>query len=195
MGLKFFFISDVELDSGDASTTHSLELFKNLGKFNETYLFMRKSKSILKLDRVIYVPVPFSFLKAVIFQISLFFYLFYYSIKHSPTVFYMRYSLLGFSPFLISYFFRIPLVIEINGLSIDENEMSRKKPKFIVYLAKVSPKICYKHADKIVTVTKEIRDIIVKNYGLSNDDVVAISNGANIDFFHDNNKGESKKKT
>ena len=185
------------LDEADGSISHVVGLFNNFKKRNEVICFARKSKNIkYKLREIVYVPL---FDKRIFrepsFQLTLFLYLFYYCIKIRPDVIYARQSGPTFSPAIISKLFRIPYFVEINGLIIDEIKITNasKSLALAIYLAKLSERVNYKCAEKIIAVTKGIKEGIKKLYNIPDEKIVVIGNGADTDLFKPSDQKEARK--
>ena len=193
MEMKIFMVCDVWLDGRDAQTTHVLELFKNLGKLRDTHLFAPRPKKLVnEAQNTIFVPTVMPIFKSAFYQLFLFFYLIFHCPKRSPNVIYSRCSSLTFSPVLISKIFRIPYVIEVNGLLIDEEKMIGR-PKVLTRLTGLNEKLNYKQADKIVAVTQGIKDGIKELHSIPDEKIVVIENGANTDLFKPMHQEKAKK--
>jgi len=194
MEMKIFMLCDVWLDGRDAQTTHVLELFKNLGKLRDTHLFAPRPKKLVnEAQNTIFVPTVMPIFKSAFYQLFLFLYLIYYCFKLSPDVIYGRLSNLSFSFFFISKIFRIPYVIEVNGLLIDEEKMIGR-PKVLTRLTRLNEKHNYKQADKIVAVTQGIKDGIKELHSIPDEKIVVIPNGANTDLFKPMHQVKAKKR-
>ena len=182
--MKCFLLYNGFLNSKNGSNTHIVELAKNLSEIVDVTFIVRKSTDNMhtNLDTV-NVPVlnmfPFT---AISHQLMLLFYLFYYSIVEKPDIIYARQDGLSFSLPLIKMVFRKPYIVEINGLIIDESKML-KSPGFTRKILYLSENINYKLANKIVAVTKGIKDGIVEQFNVDPQKIHVISNGANIDLF------------
>jgi len=193
MDMKIFMVCDVWLDGRDAQTTHVLELFKNLGKLRDTHLFAPRPKKLVnEAQNTIFVPTVMPIFKSAFYQLFLFFYLIFHCPKRSPNVIYSRCSSLTFSPVLISKIFRIPYIVEVNGLLIDEEKMIGR-PKVLTRLTRLNEKLNYKQADKIVAVTQGIKDEIKKLHSIPDEKIVVIENGANTDLFKPMHQEKAKK--
>jgi len=193
MDIKVFMVCDVWLDGRDAQTTHVLELFKNLGKLRDTHLFAPRPKKLVnEAQNTIFVPTVMPIFKSAFYQLFLFLYLIHYCFKFSPDVIYGRLSNLSFSFFFISKIFRIPYVVEVNGLLIDEEKMIGR-PKVLTRLTRLNEKLNYKQADKIVAVTQGIKDEIKKLHSIPDEKIVVIENGANTDLFKPMHQEKAKK--
>jgi glycosyltransferase involved in cell wall biosynthesis len=193
MEIKIFMVCDVWLDGRDAQTIHIQELFKNLVERCNTHLFAPKlKKSVNEAQNVIFVQSVMPIYNCLFYQIFLFFYLIYYCFKLSPDVIYTRHSSLCFSPVLISKIFRIPYIVEVNGLIIDEMIMWGR-PKLLMKIAKLSERTNYKQAKKIVAVTQGVKEGIKELYNIPDEKIVIIGNGANTDLFKPMDISEARK--
>ena len=193
MEIKVFIVCDVWLDGRDAQTIHILELFRNLAKLSDTHLFAPKTKKpINEVQNIIFVPSVMPIYKSFFYQISLFFYLIYYCFKLFPDVIYSRHSSLNFSSLLISKIFRIPYVVEVNALLIDEQRIIGR-PKLYMKIARLSERVNYKYAKKIVAVTQGIKEGIMKLYNIPGERIIVIENGANTDLFKPTDQKEARK--
>ena len=177
-------VCDTLLDGKDAQTTHVIELLRNLKRRNNVIGFAPKPKNArYEFQEIIYIPA----LNKPVFlsiscQLSLFFYLIYYCIKARPDAIYTRQSGVSFSPLIISKLFRIPYFVEVNGLIIEEMKIANTS-KWKVDIAKLSEKLNYKHAKKIVAVTQALKEVIKKIYNIPAEKIVVIPNGTNTDLF------------
>jgi len=90
---------------------------------------------------------------------------------------------------LVSKIFQIPYVVEINGLVIKELEMNGAS-KLGIKIARLTEKLNYKHAKKIVAVTKNLKEKIKELYHIPNERIVVIENGANTDLFKPMDRGK-----
>jgi glycosyltransferase involved in cell wall biosynthesis len=185
---------DALLDGKDAQTTHVIELLRNLKRKNKVICFAPKPKNArYDFQEITYIPA----LNKPVFlsiscQLSLFFYLIYYCIKARPDAIYTRQSGVSFSPLIISKLFRIPYFVEVNGLIIEEMKIANTS-KWKVDIAKLSEKLNYKHAKKIVAVTQALNIELKNIYNIPAEKIVVIENGANTDLFRPINKKDAKR--
>jgi glycosyltransferase involved in cell wall biosynthesis len=177
-------VCDNLLDGESAQTIHVLELFNNLSKLAKVYLFVPKQKNIkFKSSTIKYIPRPgITKLGLIFYQIILFLNLFFYCKKMRIDAIYARQSGFTFSPLIISKLFGIPYFVEINGLLVDEMKMYNRS-KIHIKIAKLSEKINYKHAKKIIAVTEGVKEGIKELYNISDERIIVIENGANTDLF------------
>ena len=197
--MKVDMLYDLQLEGHGAITTHTMELFENLKKIeNEVDLFVPakpKDAAPYKRADISYLPIlNIPLLRGVSYQLILFFYYLLHQIRHTkPDFIYVRISLLTISPLILSKLLKIPYVVEINGLGIDEMKLSNTS-KLVIQIFKVVEKLNYKHTKKIVAVTRGVKDGIMKLYNISDEEIVVIENGANTDLFKPMDQREVRKK-
>lgn len=116
----------------------------------------------------------------------LLFYLLYSCIKERPEVLYLRQNSFPFFPIALCKTLKIPSIIEVNGLVMDELNVSNSKSfayRVFSFLALRSERFNYKYCDRIVSVTDKLKDELVKLYSLPAEKITVINNGANTDIF------------
>ena len=127
-----------------------LKILKKIG--NQVDLFIPKSKHAIPLKRpdILYLPMlNIHLIAGPSYQLVLFFYYLLHQIRHTkPDVIYSRVSLLAISPLMLSKLLKIPCVVEINGLGMDEMKLSNAS-KLPIQIFKLSEKLNYKHAKKL----------------------------------------------
>lgn len=161
-------------------------------------MFSREKKDNFNLLRVFIIPVPNTgFVKRLISYIS-----FMLSsiiqgifvigkqdiiIVSSPPLF------VAISAYLLSRVKGIPFVVELRDLWPDILiQMGNLKNKFIIHIFKKIEFFLYQRASHIVTVSPQVKEIIVKR-GINADKLSVITNGVNLMFFSPNhNSIESK---
>jgi len=182
--LRMAIACDILLDGKDTRANHMLELFNNLNKSYATYLFVPKPKEIKvvspNIKYVFWVNIPI--FRLILYQITLFFDLFIFCKKEEINVIYARQETFNISPLIISKLLNVPYVVEINGLLLEEKRLLGINKRFIA-LTRVSEKINYRHAVRIISVTQEIKNCIIRRYDVPDEKIVVIENGANIDLF------------
>ena len=185
--MKVDMLYNLQLEGHGAGTTHTMELFENLKKVgNEVNLFVPKPKDAAPYKRanISYLPIlNIPLLRGVSYQLILFFYYLLYQTKHTkPDFIYSRISLFTISPLILSKLLKIPYVVEINGLGIDELKLSNAS-KLAIQLYKINEKLNYTHAEKIVAITQGIKKGIMELYNIPGEKIVVIGNGANTGLF------------
>jgi glycosyltransferase involved in cell wall biosynthesis len=118
----------------------------------------------------------------LLYQISLFFHLYFYCRKIKVDAIYARQSPFTFIPFIVSNYFKIPYFVEVNGLITDEMKMFGQS-RLKIAIATLSEKLSFKRAIKIVAVTQGVKEGIMKLYNVPEEKIVVMGNGANIDLF------------
>ena len=196
--MKVDMLYDLQLEGHGAGTTHTMALFENLKKIgNEVDLFVLakpKDAAPYKRANISYLPIlNIPLLRGVSYQLILFFYYLLYQTKHTkPHVIYSRISSLTISPLILSQLLKIPYIVEINGLGVDEMKLSNTS-KLLIQIFKLSEKLNYKHAKKIVAVTQGVKEGIMALYNIPDDKIAVIENGANTDLFRSMNREKARK--
>ena len=199
--MKIDMLYDVRLEGKEgqsAGTTHTIELFENLKEVgNEVHLFVPRSKDVAayKQPGIVYLPtLNIPLLRDVSYQLVLLFYYLLYQIKRTkPDFIYSRFSLFTISPLILSKFLNIPYIVEMNGGGIDELKLSGGS-MLMLQIFKVSEKLNYKHAKKIVTVTIGIKETIKESYDIPDEKISVIENGANTNLFRPMDITKTRKK-
>ena len=196
-------------EEGLGGKTHFIEVAKNLKELGNSLLVLVSGyrprnkisiefppSSILPLKgggngwgcnlniKYIYIPAfPKRSVSYVVAEFFRFFYLTFYILKFRPEVIYSREDKWGFSPPLLSFIFKIPYIVEVNGLISEELKRYSHYPAWIMWLVVLSEKINYLFAKKIICVAPGIKREIVKRYKVREENLAMISNGANIKLF------------
>lgn len=192
--MQILLICDVALDDKDAQNIHIIELFNNLHKVSEVYLFVPKPREVkFNLSSIKYVPwLALPVLGLISYQVSLFFNLYFYCKKIRVDAIYVRQSEFTFIPLIISKYFGIPYFVEVNGL-ITYEMMLFGITKLRITFTKLSEKLGYEHAAKIVTVTRGVKQGIMELYDVPDEKVIVIENGADTELFRPMDQGEARK--
>lgn len=186
---NIFLVYYGSFNTKSGSNVHILELLRNLKKYTDIILFAPGQKSV---DRALagtkYVPViDNKYLVQPSYEIMLSFYLLYSCIRNRPDVLYLRQNSFPFFPIILCKALRIPSIVEVNGLVLDELKVNPNSQSFAYrvfsYLALHSEKFNYRHCDRIVSVTDKLKDELVRLYSVPENKVHIINNGANTDVF------------
>jgi len=184
--------TDVDLDAVDASVTHTLELYDGIirtGNCINLFIPSHGEYKKYKENKAIYIQVS----RLIPYQLSLFINYIKFCINNGrPDVIYTRSFTSAFIIMLFSTIFRIPYIIERNGLGSDEMKLRGVRRISIVYF-KLIEYISCKISTKIVTVTPNIKDILKKKYNLPEERFEVIGNGANTTLFNHINQNEAKR--
>ena len=186
---NIFLVYYGSFNTKSGSNIHILELLRNLKKYTDIVLFAPGQKSVDRaLPGIKYVPViDNKYLVQPSYEFMLSFYLLYSCIKNRPDVLYLRQNSFPFFPIILCKILKIPSIVEVNGLVLDELKVNPDSKSFTYrvfsYLALRSEKFNYRYCDRIVSVTDKLRDELVRLYSIPKDKVYVINNGANTDAF------------
>ena len=186
---NIFLIYYGSFNTKSGSNIHILELLRNLNKYTDIVLFAPGQKSVDRsLPKATYVPViDNKYLVQPSYEFMLSFYLLYSCITNRPDVLYLRQNSFPFFPIILCKILKIPSVVEVNGLVLDELKVNPDSKSFAYkvfsYLALHSEKLNYKYCDRIISVTDKLRDELVRMYAIPKEKVFVINNGANTDLF------------
>jgi glycosyltransferase involved in cell wall biosynthesis len=120
------------------------------------------------------------------YELMLSLYLLYFCIKNRPNVLYLRQNSFPFFPIILCKLLKIPSIVEVNGLVLDELKVSNSKSFAHIifsFLALSSEKLNYRYCNRIVSVTDKLKDELVNLYDVPRDKILVINNGANTDLF------------
>jgi glycosyltransferase involved in cell wall biosynthesis len=194
--MKIFYLARINTATEDASTRHVFEFCREFARMgHEVVLFVPGLGERRELAGVRFVHVPVIFKKSAItffsFYLSLFFILFWQCLKSRPDVVYTRLQTMEWMAALLKYVFRFKYVVEVNGLAPVEmkiNAVSEGWIAFVVFMER----IIYKLSDQVVVPSVLIRDYLRRNYGVKEDSVLVVSNGANPEFSRPMDKTECR---
>lgn len=115
-------------------------------------------------------------------EITLFFLASRTILSRKPQLIYRRHSIFG-SENILSGIFRVPTIREVNGIVFDEMKIQNKGDKLSLKIIDVIERRNLKKADKYITVTAKLKDVLRNDYGVARNKIVVIENGANTDLF------------
>lgn len=193
--MRIFYICYENLSLQRASTTHIKEVTEHLKKSgNDVVLFApdigryRNETTV----RVVYVPtLNIRFLREYVYYISLLFSLFAYQIRLKADVFYVREMGLSITPAFVGFLFRVPHILEINGLpSIDlqNRGVGFLKSGIIKFFQYVN----FFFAHTVITVSENIKMELLRAHGDSQK-IVVIENGVNVELFQPKDMREMRR--
>jgi len=195
---NIFLVFYGSFNTKSGSNVHILELLGNLKKYTNIVMFAPGQKSVNRaLSGIKYVPViDNKYLVQPSYEFMLSFYLLYSCIKNRPDVLYLRQNSFPFFPIVLCKILKIPSMVEVNGLVLDELEVNPNSKSFAYkvfsYLALRSEKLNYRYCDRIVSVTDKLRDELVSLYAVPEDKIFVINNGANTDLFKPMDREQAK---
>jgi glycosyltransferase involved in cell wall biosynthesis len=173
---SIFLVYYGSFNTKSGSNVHILELFRNLKKYTDITLFAPGQKSVDRtLSGVKYVPViDNKYLVQPSYEFLLSFYLLYSCIKRKPDVLYLRQNSFPFFPIVLCKVLKIPSVVEVNGIVLDELKVNPDSKslayRVFSYLALNSE-------------NDKLRDELVRLYSIPETKISVINNGANTDLF------------
>jgi len=186
---NIFLVYYGSFNTKSGSNIHILELLRNLKKYTDIVLFAPGQKSVDRaLSGIKYVPViDNKYLVQPSYEFMLSFYLLYSCIRNRPDVLYLRQNSFPFFPIILCKILKIPSIVEVNGLVLDELKVNPDSQSFAYqvfsYLALRSENFNYRHCDRIVSVTDKLKDELVRLYSVPDNKISVINNGANTDVF------------
>jgi len=196
--IRILYVSNLNLHSRGGAKTHFIELGQSLAKLGHKVLALvpgyppRESQSYSFNIR--YIPTFKESLLAYLWvEFLRIFYLIFFIVKFQPHVIYARPIRFDIMSPLLARLFRIPYVMERNEILEDSLRM-RGFSEVIIKSMKLVERINFRWSNKIVCVTEGIKREITKRYGVPQDKLIVISNGANVEFLRPMDKRECRLK-
>lgn len=185
---NIFLVYYGSFNARSGSNIHILELLGNLKKYTHVIMFAPGQKSVNRaLSGIKYVPVINNkYLVQPSYELVLPFYLLYSYIKNRPDVLYLRQNSFPIFPIILCKILKIPSVVEVNGLVLDELKVNNSKSfayRVFSRLALRSEKLNYRYCDRVVSVTDKLKEELVNLYAVPEGKINVINNGANTDLF------------
>jgi len=197
---NIFLVYYGSFNTKSGSNVHILELLGNLKKYIDVVMFAPGQKSVDRsLTGIKYVPViDNKYLVQPSYEFILSFYLLYSCITKRPDVLYLRQNSFPFFPIILCKALKIPSIVEVNGLVLDELKVNPDSKSFAYrvfsYLALRSEKLNYRYCDRIVSVTDKLKYELVRLYSIPEEKIFVINNGANTDLFKPMDQKQTKAK-
>ncbi len=183
----------------DAGSTHLLEVWKHIiGNFPNSKLLLpqvsREMKeryySVLPKEYFHFVPGTSrsrsqGIVREIKFSIASLWYEFYlagYILVHRPKLLYQRSKYLSFSSILLSLF-RIPYIVEMNGLTHLEQTSTSILMKISLPIHKYLEQLLVRKCAMVISVTSKLVKAIKDEYSIQHDRFSVIPNGADIEHF------------
>jgi len=195
--MKIFYLARIDTATEDASTRHVFEFCRQFARIgHEVILFVPNlgEKRELPGVRLIYVPVICR--KSVVtffsFYLSLLFLLTFHCLKSKPDVLYTRIQTMEWMATILKCVFPFKYVVEVNGLAPVEMKINSVSGGWIAFVT-LMERIIYKLSDQVVVPSVLIRDYLCRNYGVKEDSVLVVSNGANPEFSKPMDKAECRR--
>ena len=191
-----YYICDLNLNDSVGGVIHVLEVVKHLGLAgHQVKLFVPRLDHYLyqfKNVEIIYIPtIKVRVLYWVVFYLLLFPFLIRHFLSTPPDYIYTREMVYNFTPLIFSKLFQRPIVVEVNGVLLDELKMIDRS-KIELSLVKCCQKINLNLADKIIAVSNRIKNTLVKELRLIPSKITVVPNGTNPEHFRPIPSDEAK---
>ncbi len=195
--MKVFYLARINTATEDASTRHVFEFCRQFARMgHEVVLFVPDLGEKRELEGVRFVHVPVIIKKSAVtfisFYLSLVFVLLWHCLKSRPDVLYTRLQTMEWLAALLKCIFRFKYVVEVNGLAPVEMKIN-SVPKVWIAFVTIMERVIYKLSDQLVVPSILIRDYLCRNYGVKEDSVLVVSNGANPEYSRPMDKLECRK--
>ncbi|MCC7430807.1 glycosyltransferase family 4 protein [bacterium] len=194
--MRIFYVLDHDLSQKVAGTYHVKEISENLyGLGCEVLLFapgygVPNEKSLIPIVKV--PTTKIRYLRVFLFYVLIVPYLLFYFFKKKPNLFYIREMYISFTVQILAKLLQIPQIIECNG--VPSEEVKDLGGSFFSYkLSHKFQEINIRLADKVITVTERLKNLLVTRYHVEAQKIRVIRNGANTELFKPLPKNEAKK--
>lgn len=181
--MNILFITCVDMNGQAGDSTHVREFILNLSKVVDSVVVLSPTsgEDTRKIDNVKFkkarlINIPF--LMSPSFSIYAFIMGFYTVLTSKYDVIYERHSIFG-TGCKLGKIFKIPCIVEVNGLMTDEQKMTGMLRRIITKFELKT----FSQADTIVVVTAKIKETLKMDYGVPGNKIVVVENGANTDLF------------
>ncbi len=185
--MRIFYFARIDIAYMDASSRHVTEFCKQFVKLgHDVTLFVPDMGARPQHEgfRTVYVPVGWRHPAVTFFSFYLF--LFFYFLAHywktRPDVVYTRHQPMEWIVTGLRYLLDFKYVIEVNGLNFIEQKI-HNQPEWWIKLNRRMERIVFRMAHKMVTSSKQLQEILCREYRLKEDHFCVVSNGANPDLF------------
>lgn len=180
--MTIHYVNDFPINLNEAPSLHVFEVCKNLHMLGERVVLINPGieKGGIKLPFVHVSVASPRVLRSVFFQLSLVLTIRKLWSTEKPDVLYVRSGMLLIVPTILSLFYKVNLVTELNGTLEEEVKASKLILPNLLRALRVLRFIegynC-RNSQAVITVSSGLRDYIIKKYRLSTDKVVVIENG------------------
>jgi glycosyltransferase involved in cell wall biosynthesis len=204
----YLMITQYPMDGTDASTIHMAELSSHLALLGLPVKVVcpasRRSGAGAQLPpnaadaavRCLTLPtLGLGVLRALTFQLSLAAALVSLAACRRIKCLYVRHSGLLIVPALIGVLFRLPVVLEVNGLVSEELPLVRpgRGARAMSALVGLVERVNFRLATSVVVVTPSLKEILVQEFKVNSACIHVIPNGANITRFYPRRAEEARR--
>lgn len=194
--LNILFVApNVCMDNNTGDVVHVTELANSFSKLgHNVFLIARSRKSLNNNFNFLFnfkniKSINYGKLWVPYVMISAFFSILSLLINKKIDLIYERHHIFGIGVFL-GKIFRIPTILEVNGLMIEEMRVLRSFHPLFINVAQIFESFVFQRTNCIISVTEGIKKYLSEKYSVPSDRIITISNGVNIDLFKpiDNSK-------
>jgi len=196
--MRVLYLSSEDMRKEGAGKTHFIEVAQNLAKLGNELLILLpgyrpRDKKNYGLN-VRYVPTfKKNVLSYLLYESVSLLCLAYHILKWKPHAIYLRQGLFEIFPPILARLFRVPYVIEKNGI-MEEEFRSRGFSQVVIKMLRLAEEINFHLSDKIICVTEGIKREIARRYRVKKHKMVVIPNGANTELFRPLDKKDCRRK-
>ncbi|MCK5561645.1 MAG: glycosyltransferase family 4 protein, partial [Thermoplasmata archaeon] len=178
----------------DGASTHITEVWKRMPKNLDIEVHLviiegKKYDNISNIEDLKIIELPLFFpkikelmIKVVLYQIWAFIYCLF--LKNIEFI-YTRYTTINIADILISKIRNIPLITEVNGIyKLEERQKGIIKKKLEIILNEILGRILFKNSTRIITVTDNLKKILIQEYKVRSNKIEVVNNGVNTKLFH-----------
>ncbi len=196
--MNIFYTACVDVNVENADSRHVLEVCENFSRTgNNVFLFVPRIGNYLKKTDVniiyVFTPVRSIYLNYLFYYAFLLPYILFAYFRYKPDVLYSRYMA---TEIVIAMFVRLlglKYVIEVNGAFLDELRLKRSSPLLILFI-KLLEGLLFNLANRVIVVTKGLKEYIHCTYNVDRDKVFVVNNGVNTDISRPLDINECKEK-
>jgi glycosyltransferase involved in cell wall biosynthesis len=192
--MRVLYITTVDINGKAGNSTHVREFIKLFSQYCSLLTILSPtSKPLFVADNLSYkkiISFNIPYLRTPLFFTYGFFAGFYYLLTNKCDLIYERNHTFG-TGCLLGKIFSIPCVVEVNGWTPEEFEY---KGDFLATVIKKTESNTFSLATRLITVTSNLKALIVNEYGIAENKITVVENGANTELFRPLDMKESRKK-
>lgn len=187
--MRMYYVTDQLMDHGSAAYVHVSEICAGIRSLGHSVTLYAPTVANIESEgerSTVYIPASGRFL-SIAYQPKLFFRLRRDIKRLRPDILYVRKSQLLFVPAIISWWYTIPLILEVNGLV--EQDAKHVDPNFISKLL-LRTKIFagieilnVRRASHFVVVAEGFRQFLTNRFRIPDHTISTIQNGVNTTLF------------
>lgn len=146
----------------------------------------RQRKTILDSVKAGALSRPFKyemlFLWRLTYETRLFCAAFMTLLRNRPDVIYWRNDM-SFGGAVLAALFRLPSVVEVNGITVDEINLNNDMDRLSRHLFKMAERASLRRSARYIVVTPELKEVLHRDYRIRENRITLIRNGANTELF------------